>query len=111
MANVYSQQLWLGNLYSSGFSLGPAPPAGFVWVIRDVILENTGFPEYYALKQIHLYTGATSDICKIPNGVARGTTVFHWEGRYVLMPGQNLEAAAGDLGWSIYVSGYQLTLP
>jgi hypothetical protein len=86
-----------------------SPPAGDIWVIRDVagtlFTLGTGAPS-----QLLFYNGSLAFYTvEQPALVARS---FHWEGRQVLAGGSALSTTLLGPGTATYsISGYALSSP
>lgn len=117
MANVYSKELY--RVVSAVSSTTWATvPAGYVWTIRCVTLYNSGTIGVAnsnwgsVLSGILLTVGVGGPvICGVMNPWARANHPYTFDLHHVLNAGDILTGAVGDNNWSVYVSGYQLTLP
>lgn len=113
MANVYSSLLWRAN--DLGPTLGepdysPVVPAGFIWVVRDILAWNRNFAGWdlqgFVLGDTQ---GGILWSLWLPDVTAART--YHQEMRQVLNPGDHISLNTADTGWYFRISGYQLSLP
>ena len=104
MSKVYSQLL-LVNV-DEGEQLG-APPAGFIWVVRDICACTEGDGAYYIVADS--FTESVLLIGQDPGDGMYHTD--HWVGHQVIDTGVNLVAVCGSATVSLRISGYQLSLP
>lgn len=108
MANVYSVDLLSGTVPGDG-SISEDLPVGFVYVVRDI----TGFlvPGAGSGASLAIYV----DGLVIYRVLAPPLTgrAFQWQGRCVAPGPSVIEAnlVSGTAEASVFVSGYQLTLP
>lgn len=114
MANVYSKLLYRVNPASSGTIY--TSPAGFVTDVRMVTFYNPGssfaIPWAGILAGIELYqTTTAARICGVMGRDARPLRYYFFNLRHIINAGETLSLATADGGWSVYISGYQLTLP
>lgn len=112
MAIVYSTRIWQTTLTVTTAVTGPVCPAGFVWVIREVIVFPRKFSEYegFAGGFLLSVTGGFN-IAGWQGWDSRMRKMHRWEGRTVVNTGQGLFAITGTFPTDLTVSGYQLTLP
>lgn len=90
-----------------GFA-GPVP-AGYLWVVRDVVAWDEG-PPHLSVGWT-LYTGGGSFICGVDPSRGRARTAYHWEGRQVVETGDTLNLNTTSATMTARVTGYVLTLP
>jgi hypothetical protein len=106
---VYSVLLW--ELESAtGTIVGPGPPAGYVWVVRQIDVVTQGQP-FLNAGGFAITDAASAPIFGRANGQCPSATWFSWSGRQVLELGDHLRAALPALSASLRVSGYQLATP
>lgn len=117
MANVYSKVHYkAANVSTVGF-VAATVPAGFVWTIRTVTLVNMPTAPSTTtwatiLNGITLRNGATNiAICGALAPYAVTNRFYKFDLHHVMNAGDQLDVFAAESGWSVYVSGYQLTLP
>lgn len=83
-------------------TVGPAPPTGKIWVLRDVLLRN----ETASASRVFLADGSGMIIVErmFPAG---GPSSLQWTGRQVIPTGEPL-IGYSDQNASIRVTGYEL---
>lgn len=112
MANVYSTRLWAAS-FGSGFPVSSAVPAGYVWVARDItITAGSAFPT--VLNGMELFVGAATSwpIWNLAPPELHAGYSHHRTGWWVLNAGDTFQVNSHDsTGYSIVISGHQLTLP
>lgn len=101
---VYSIVIARGTLASGGASSPITPPAGFVWVIKDIEARGTGGN---AVEFRLAIAGITLTTIPIPSGQSFG----QYSGMVVVNPGETIVAGAAGSGFYYQISGYQLTIP
>lgn len=108
MSKVYSSRLLGGGATAS---LSATVPADVLWVVRDAVLYFDGASSSDAYNLAVLALAGWSAVIDAGQ-VAGGTQeTIHWEGRQVLVTGDELHFSASSSNWYVLVSGYVLTLP
>lgn len=112
MAGVYTTLFaaWVDLPVYPTPRLTAGPPAGTIWVIRDIMLYNGSAVEQ-ALGGAYVIDEGGVMIYAVLRPFAMGAVSYHWDGRQVIQEGTELEAAALEDGWSCRITGFQLTLP
>ena|SRR5579864_965724 len=107
MSRTYTQLLWLLNLLPAGVTLGPTPPAGQLWVVRDVVFDNQSSQAWSQLSGIRLREVST-DVLLAGVGPAEAYAgkVYSYELRQALNAGDQIEVVTEDENWSLRVTGY-----
>lgn len=111
---AYSVVLW--DL-DPGYSLvggdtvvGPGPPGGYVWVIRQVAAFDTGTPVGGGTQRCMLLVDGANVVWGTPlNGTIFQTPYEARDVRYVMEEGSGMSLITTATTWSLRVSGYQLT--
>jgi hypothetical protein len=105
MARLYSTRLMASE--GAADALFEEVPAGFIWVVRDIVLTFDGADSADG------YQVGVQGKAPILLGQVAGGNVeqFHWTGRQVMEAGETLAFTASTLNWYILVSGYQLSTP
>lgn len=112
MANVHSVLLFEGANSSSAPVVSPGVPAGYVWVVREIVTAfGEGTDSVAALYGINFTVGGGWPLFSVSGWEAAGGQVYQCERRMVMNVGENLQAQSYDVGWYWRISGYQLTLP
>jgi hypothetical protein len=111
VAKVYSTRLAeLVGLGAGGTAL-PVPPAGNVWVVRNISAAYLGAPTI-ALSGFSVQLASGCVVWLLDGPVIVPGRSYDWGGRHVLNPGDTWEFTSSDASdWSLIVSGYQLLLP
>lgn len=113
MASLYSKQFLKGAV-GSLHPLWSAPvPEGYVWDVRDILCTHPGTPQVRLEGFQFVLAGGDLTYVNIWNcQPALGGIQYHWEGRCIMITGDEIQAASGDLGtWDVIITGYQLTVP
>lgn len=107
MAQIYTTLLYAAGIVGGGVALVPNPGPN-VWVVRDISGSVTT-------------TGGGAEILINANGntILYGswpdqlTDSFHWEGRVVVLPANELEISSFGLSLvgDVVITGYSLTPP
>ena len=107
MAFAYTRQLaWHDSTAAEDVALGTVP-AGRIWVIRDVVIDNT-----------NATTSTVAIYGRISGQPATWTLlredllaekVFHWEGRLAVPAGQVIRWVTTQSSCRVVVTGYDLT--
>jgi hypothetical protein len=109
-----AQQLYSLAIFSEGTIIGstgvvgPVVPAGFVYVVRDIVaFELTG-----ATGAGLLWNGSADQIIRqwLVTSDSESRNV-HWTGRQVYAEGEQVGFQVETGTWNVMASGYQLTLP
>lgn len=113
MANVHSVTMFSGGPnMSTGTTTSAAVPAGFVWVIKEILALNQRTGANFNLRGIQVQAPATlAVIFNLSIGQVVPFIMYRQECRVVLQPGQTLAVVTQEANWSCVISGYQLTLP
>lgn len=112
-SNVYTVTLWQITSSGPGYPMtAPPVPAGFVWVIRDVVLVAPKVPGVMsALGQAKLEVNGIPVVSSPPWGTLE-LSVYRWEDlRQPVLASDALTFVAVEGGWQLRVAGYQLTTP
>lgn len=91
-----------------GEVVGPAPPDGSFWVVRQITVLCDQIP-VGSLGGISITDGALAPIFALAPGEAVALHAYHWEGRHVLQPVDSVVVVTSDDHWSWRISGYVLT--
>lgn len=112
MANVYSTLFYRNGSLTAGSVIAYTVPAGFVAVVRDIDLFLNQPWDSQLLSGILVSTRfPTTALFGVLSPKARGNQPYHWEGRQVLNPGDELTLNVYDSGWEATISGFLLALP
>lgn len=107
--DIYSLRIFAhASLQSGAGNVGPFVPTGFVYIVRDMDVNET--------------SGTNGSLLIVRNQVSgnlwtptRSTTTtakdWQWRGRQVYSEGEQVVFFAASGTWAIACSGYQLTLP
>lgn len=110
-SSVYTLELWaLSNAGGASPVIGPTPPAGFVWVVRDVVLHfpaNSGY--YPVVNQAILLAAGIPLAATPPTRTFRNVVYRFGDVRQTVNSGDLLELQAFVQGWNLRVTGYQLS--
>jgi hypothetical protein len=110
VANVYSVKLFEGPVTTGGSVLYTVP-GGFTAVLRTATWSNhTGAP-YRGLSGFSIFMNSGTYIVDMRDPVPVSFTSYSWDGHLVMSVGDYLTAIALDDGWTVTLSGYQLSLP
>lgn len=110
--NVYSQRLWsAGPFAAPGTQAGPAVPAGFTWVVRDVRWQNTSNFTGYRVSPAILETATGIVLAATGTFTSIVGQLYEWQGRSILRAGEQLQFTSQSSSWKLVVDGYQLTGP
>lgn len=112
MATVYSHHL-LTILQGSPNQYVPSsgPPAGKLWVIRDMVAFCSNFQSPGFAYGFRLTDNSNVLIWAVLLPYAEMSFAYHWTGRQVIEQGESLQAFFLDPAWTIRISGFALTLP
>lgn len=108
--SVYTHLLGSNPALPFGATTLGTVPSGFVWVVRDVTFFNSR-GSAYGFAGVRLIDGTGACIAGVGPDQARGGVPIQVETRQLLVAGDILQAIALETGWSVRVTGYQLTLP
>lgn len=107
---IYSARLWSsGPTGSSGTVQGPNVPGGFVWDVRDISVLNNFSEPGSLIPTLSFTVNGNFTIYKTPMLATITGVLYHWEGRSILVPGDQWFATSLTQGWSWTITGYQLT--
>lgn len=109
-SHVYSRLLWEENPGHGGLFTSDPVPAGYVWVIKDIVALASSI-EQEILAGLQFFDQAGVLVWGVAYPFAVPGRLEHYWGMQVLESGDQLEASTPDLTWSWRVSGYVLTLP
>lgn len=110
MANVYSQLLWqVASSIADGVHSGTVP-TGFVWVVRSVCVTPPGMP-WGVSQRWQLVDETGCQLAGEPYGFSIAGETQTTDMHHVLNGGGFLAFDGPGGGFSIRVSGYQLSLP
>jgi hypothetical protein len=112
-ANVYTVRIWSGVL--SG-ALPPIfsgePPAGFIWVVRDVsIINQPGNSSVAGTSPAYLSVAGLPIVATPVTSTVKNVTYEWHDLRAVVGGGDVLELNSLVSFWAWRVDGYQLSLP
>lgn len=111
MARVYSTRLAeLTGLGGGGTAL-PSPPAGHVWVVRNITAVWLGATSF-ALTGFGIQFDSGAPFWFLDGPVIVSGRSYDWGGRHVLNGGDGWQFTSSDPGdWALTISGYDLELP
>lgn len=111
--NIYTQTLWqVSPTVSAGSTPGPAVPAGYLWVVRDISLVSPGTADGFAGTATGTLSVNGIAIAATPIVGTLAGTLFRWEDlRQVVSVSDAWGFSSAASGWAIRVGGYQLTAP
>lgn len=106
---VYSLRIFAtGELDPGAGTVGPVVPAGLIYVLRDIdVQERTGTNGAF----MHVLNPLGGVLTAFQRTAAVPLGVESWRGRQVYSEGEQVGFAADSGSWAIMASGYQLTLP
>jgi len=108
MADLYSTRFLIER---AGAGAGPKyfVPNGYIAIVRDVSATSaTGTTDVVALG---VYAGPDGTEAQFATGeVASNSQAFHWEGRVVVLAGEDIQVSSTD-EISYIISGYLLYAP
>lgn len=108
MSRIYSARLWVVASAGSGKSTAFVGTPGNVVVLRSIDVywpvQRNVFPGGFELTDS---TGAI--LFRQVRPYVRALTSYHWDGRQVLGPDNQLVMTTLENGWHWWVSGYDLT--
>lgn len=109
--SAYTLELWaLSNATGPYPIIGPSPPAGFIWVVRDVTFQFPLGSGYWPIEGEATLSISGFPIAATPPGRSFANRVFGYrELRQTVGTDDLLEFTAGSDGWTMRVTGYQLT--
>ena len=111
MAKVYSSRLFESIGLGGGGTALPTPPAGHVWVVRNITAAFLGVPSF-AISGFGVQLDSGALLWLMDGPVIVPGRSYDWGGRHVLNPGDTWEFTSSDpTDWSLIVSGYDLILP
>lgn len=99
-----------GDVPSSGDQQLAQPPTGFRWVIRDIVMNFAagGATVFYSPAYVHDGNGAI--ILASPGGRTTGFTTYRFDGHQVIDHPDWLWMYVPQDGWSLRVTGYELSI-
>lgn len=102
--SIYTTRIWATNA-AQNQAVNSAPvPGGYVWVMRDVVI-NVGNPG----GRVTLWVISGIDAFVVFNQVLETNSSFHFDMRQVLVETENLRGHSAETAWSVLVTAYQLT--
>lgn len=104
---VYSVDIFSG-VVSGEVIVGP-PPSGFIWIVRDIDCRGVFASPWTAQTGFEISDAIGTMIFQATQCVSQKT--YSWRGRQVLEAEDFLRLIGLDSGWSMRISGYQLSLP
>lgn len=108
---VYSKPLFSLNPVPVGVSAAYTVPGGFAAVVRSVVAFNAS-AWWTPIQGITLSLASTTAIISSwRTPYVRAVRMYVADLHQVALAGDQLDIQTNDLNWSIFVSGYQLTLP
>jgi hypothetical protein len=107
---VYTKLLGALEGASAGASEIGTPPAGFAWIVTDIVLT------YESTDSVGLAGADVVDdngyvFMEVHQPWAVSGNDYHWSGRQVLNFGHILYLDGVEGGWCVRVTGYELALP
>jgi len=108
--NVYTTEFLAVPYGSAGFFVAGPVPVGVVWDVRDVFAISGAYP-WQSDGQIQVTDNAGSVIAWWGPADVNGDRPLHWEGRQLLLEGDQLNCNITGSGSSLRITGYTLTLP
>jgi len=100
--SVYSTVFYAAELPSAGDSSVYVVPAGYVAVLRSVLLFNHSGAAAFAV----VYEPGSFTV--LVNDTVADETVLEWQGRVVFNAGEDLHVDVGTIPFSVRLSGYLL---
>jgi hypothetical protein len=84
------------------------PHVGFIWIVRDITayINNLGLGVFCLFK-----ISSTNSVFYAASGQAFNQSLSHFDGRVVLIPGDNIVIEPNGNNWDVQISGYELTAP
>ena len=89
--------------------LSATVPDGYIWDVRDVELEAIGQAGLYPSFDVVVYGAAGGVIFSLRSPLWVTGEHYHWDGRAVLNPGEDLLVSIGEPYVAGVITGYQLT--
>lgn len=112
-STIYTQTLWQhGPTTGGGSVLGPGVPAGFLWVIRDVVLVSPGTSgTIVSTPAATLYVNTIPVAATPTQGTLQGSVFRYEDLRQVVSVADTWGFTGPAAGWQLRVGGYQLSAP
>lgn len=109
--SAYTLELWaLFNATGPYPIIGPSPPAGFIWVVRDVVFQFPLGSGYWPIEGHATLSIGGFPIAGTPIGRSFANRVFRYgDLRQTVGQDDIMEFTAASDGWNMRVAGYQLT--
>lgn len=110
MSRLYSQLLGRVLVTDPPSAYNFSPPAGFRWVIIDIVAHNIQTD----VGGLNGFAVLDADLTPIWYPAPRSLYVgesFHWTGRQVVPEESYFTVATTDDEWGIRISGHELSLP
>lgn len=95
---------------SVGHHFSAAVPVGYVWDVRCITAYLDQLWWFYA-QGIRISRSGGSIFCAWDRPQVFARTLYKWEGRELLVAGEQIDAFLLDNRWDVMITGYQLTLP
>lgn len=111
MTSVYTVKLYSLPSTALGLNTSPAVPAGKRWVITDIYARSPGSLYTSTPGGLSVWSDDFANIFSAQRSEVCGARGYHWTGRQVLDVGDHITVAAGSAGWSVRITGFELTLP
>jgi hypothetical protein len=104
IVDPYSVLIWSGSINPTTGSPSITPPAGYIWVVTDVVAwQVLGTNSSVTVQE-------TSSGVTIVELVSTSTNPYsHWSGRQVIPAGMAVQAKCAVNAANLRVSGYQLS--
>lgn len=110
MGRIFSQRLAQLVSASPGTTdLGQAP-AGRKWVVKDITATQVGGLGW-VVSGFNVLDGLGAVIFGVGSPFAVMSVTYHWHGSQTLEDGEHLFFQTAETGWSLRISGYELTEP
>lgn len=110
MANVYSKCFYESASAPVGPTVVGYPPAGTVWVVRDMVAFSPG-QIYEGRYMLDVVSSSGGILWHLGPPRCAGGGFYQWQGREVLPTFTEIIVQAYDPGWKLRINGYELTLP
>lgn len=108
MPDLYTAHLWDGSLSTPGSVSSPAPPTGYLWVIRNIVVGcGSNVAGVFILTD-----DATDNLYMVFRQATPGVhgSTQYWTGRIVLEPPNFLDAVVeSGADWFWWIDGYVLS--
>lgn len=106
---VFSSLFFSAAACPSGLTVVGGPDNAHVWVVRDIVLNHVA-AWYTEPSSISVTDAGGAYIFSVLPPDSVSGRLYHWQGRQVLPWPNTLDVHATTTGWSVRISGYNLTL-